>query len=93
LYVGGALHFNYQLIGEESVAYTFALAGSGDGVWYYNNARFNYMINPLHGGSTKTFTLTTDNPKEPTWIKLSDVDNPDNTMILESSRVLWPFDN
>ena len=90
---GGALHFTYQLNGDESVSYKFALAGSGDGVWYYNNARFNNMIYPLHGGATKTFTLTADNLKDPTWIKLTDVDNADNTITLESIRILWPFDN
>ncbi|WP_286850398.1 MULTISPECIES: DUF4302 domain-containing protein [unclassified Proteiniphilum] len=90
---GGALHFNYELIDENKVKYSFALTGAGDGVWYYNNALFAYLINPLHGGSSKTFTLTTDNDKEPSWILLTDDSNPDNTIKLYANPVIWPFSN
>ncbi len=86
---GGSLFFNYVLIGEDKIEYNFALAGGGDGVWYYQNAAFNYIIQPLSG----TFTLTTDDAKNPTWIKLSDDDDPTNTIILESTPVIYPFDN
>lgn len=90
---GGALHFTYQLNGDESVSYKFALAGSGDGVWYFNNARFNNMIYPLHGGATKTFTLTADNLKDPSWILLTDDSDPNNTIKLYANQVIWPFSN
>lgn len=88
---GGALIFEYQLQGENKVTYTFALAGAGNGVWYYSNAAFAYLIYPLHGGSSKTFTLTSDNMKNPTWIQLTDDENPDNTFVLEASPVIWPY--
>jgi hypothetical protein len=90
---GGALHFNYVLIDENKVNFTFASSGAGDGVWYYNNALFNYLINPLHGGTNKTFTLTTDNEKDPGWILLTDESNPDNTIKLYADQVIWPFSN
>lgn len=89
---GGALHFNTQAIGEDQITFTFALAGSGDGVWYYSNAAFAYIINPLHGGATKTFTLSVDDQRDPTSIQMVDNDDPDNVMILDAQPVLWPYD-
>ena len=90
---GGALLFDYQLIGDDKVIYDFASRGEGNGVWYYNNAMFNFMLQVLSRQDPKTFTLTTDDVKNPTWIKLSDDDDPDNTIILESTPVIFPFDN
>ena len=90
---GGALHFNYELIDENKVKYSFALTGAGDGVWYYQNAEFVYLIYPLYGGSNKTFTLTADNEKDPSWILLTDDNEPNNTIKLFGSQVTWPFSN
>ena len=88
---GGALHFNYELIDENQVKYSFAGTGAGDGVWYYNNAQFAYLIYPVYGGSNKTFTLTSDNEKDPSWILLTDDSNPNNTIKLFSNQITWPF--
>ena len=88
---GGALFFDYTLVGEDKITYNFALRGAGDGVWYYNNALFNYILHPITG--PRTFTLTTDDVKNPTWIKLADEADPNNTIILESTPVIFPFDN
>lgn len=97
----GALHFDHELLNEDQVKLSFAFSGSGNGVWYYNNAAFNYLIYPLYGGGTKTFTLTSDNEKYPAQITLTDTDNPnntfmlesqtDNTYILEPRTVVWPY--
>ncbi len=88
---GGALFFDYTLVGEDKITYNFALRGAGNGVWYYNNALFNYILHPITG--PRTFTLTTDDVKNPTWIKLADEADPNNTIILESTPVIFPFDN
>jgi hypothetical protein len=88
----GALVYNYTLIGTNQVKLTFASSGVGDGVWYYSNAKFNYLINPLGTSTVRTFTLTTDDPKQPTWIKLTDNANANNTMILYKSTVSWPYE-
>ena len=90
---GGALFFNFKLIGDDKIEYNFALSGAGDGVWYYNNALYNYMLQVLSGANPKTFTLTTDDTKNPTWIKLADDADPNNTIILKSTSVIFPFDN
>lgn len=90
---GGALFFDYTLIGEDKITYNFALRGAGDGVWYYQNAMFNFMLQVLSRQEPKTFTITTDDLKNPTWIKLTDDVDPNNTIILESSPVIFPFNN
>lgn len=90
---GGSLFFDYKLIGEDKIEYDFALSGAGNGVWYYQNAMFNFMLQVLSRQDPKTFTLTADDLKNPTWIKLSDDDDPDNTIILESTPVIYPFNN
>lgn len=59
----GLLVYQAALIGENQVKLTFALSGAGDGVWYYSNAAFSYLINPVGTPTGKTFTLTTDDIK------------------------------
>jgi len=88
----GALVYNYTLIGINQVKLTFASSGVESGVWYYQNAKFNQLITPLGASTARTFTLTTDNAKNPTWIKLTDNANANNTMILYKSPVAWPYD-
>jgi hypothetical protein len=89
----GALHFNYVLIDENKVNYSFAGTGIDNGAWYYSNALFNYLIFPLHGGSNKTFTLTTDDEKDPSWILLTDDSDPNNTIKLYANQIDYPFLN
>ena len=87
----GALQFKYTLIGENKVTYNFAGTGDPNGGFYYSNVLFNYIIVPITG--PRTYTLSSDDIKNPTWIKLSDDSDPKNTIILSSSQVLFPFDN
>ncbi|GAT62350.1 DUF4302 domain-containing protein [Paludibacter jiangxiensis] len=88
----GGLVYTYTLIANNQVKLTFASSGVGDGVWYYSNAKFNYLINPLGTSTVRTFTLTTDDLKQPTWIKLTDNANANNTIILYKNTVAWPYD-
>lgn len=90
---GGALYMNRTLVGENKITMNFALAGSGDGVWYHNNAGFSFILNPLGYSVARTFTLTTDNEKNPTWIKMTDDSDPTNTFVLEGERVIYPYRN
>ncbi|HBG41858.1 MAG TPA: hypothetical protein DDW85_10695 [Porphyromonadaceae bacterium] len=88
----GALLYNYQLVGEDKVTYTFGGQGADNGAYYFQNAKFNYLINPVSLQDPRTFTLTTDNNKKPSWIKLTDNSNSNNTIVLESVEILLPFD-
>lgn len=89
----GVLTYTNVLIGEDQVKLSFALAGAGDGMWYYNNAKFGTLISPVGAPAGRTFTLSADDIKRPTWIKLTDNANPNNTMVLYKNQVYWPYDN
>lgn len=89
---GGSLFFDYTLTGEDQITLQFAMAGAGDGVWYHNNANFAYALFPFGYSSSRTFTLTTDNVKKPSYIILTDNDTPANVIKLVAEEVYWPFD-
>jgi hypothetical protein len=88
---GGALNYTYQYVGEDKILLKYARTGGGDGLWYYQNAGFNYVITPFGLQAGRTFTITTDNDAEPTWMMLSEDANPDNWMKLSADRVLYPL--
>ena len=44
---------------------------------YYNNYKWNAVLNTVYG---HTFDLTTDYQRRPSWIKMTDVDNPTNVI-------------
>lgn len=88
----GSLFFKVEAEGVDKIQLSFLGQGDGNGVWYYNNAAFAYIIYPLHGNGVKTFHITSDNDKNPTQIYLEDEDDPNNTFILDKALVVWPFD-
>lgn len=89
----GCLTMAYQLIGEDKVALQFGQGAGGDGQWYYKNASFNYIINVFGLSSARTFTLSADDVKSPSYILLTEDANPANTIKLVPNQVLYPFNN
>ena len=91
---GGSLNFAYELQGEDIITLQFAMAGAGNGVWYHNNAGFHYALRPFGYDKARTFKLTADDKKAPTWIKMAEVGNEaNNTMTLFAEEVAYPFNN
>ena len=90
---GGGLFLNATVLGDDMVSLQFAMAGSGDGVWYHNNANFSYALVPFGYSSANTFKLTTDNLISPSYIILTDQAHPNNVIKLLAEVVYWPFDN
>lgn len=90
---GGALNFNYELEGEDTIILQFAMSGAGDGVWYHNNANFAYALFPFGYSSPRKFTLTADDDKNPTTITMTEVGNEINTITLFAEQIAYPFDN
>ena len=88
----GLLGYDYELIGEDKIALVFNFTGLGNGVWYYNNAGFHYLLNPFGYSAARTFTLTADNPSSPTYITLTEDANPDNSITLFAEQIIYPFD-
>jgi len=89
---GGSLLYNATAVSDNVVTLAFALRGAGDGVWYYQNAGFNYGIQPFGSSAGRTFTLTTDDLNNPSYITLTDMSNPNNVITLTAAEVSWPFD-
>ena len=89
----GGLYMNYQLEGEDKITMQFAMAGGGDGVWYHNNASFAYILNVFGYSAPRTFTITADDNKAPTYILLTEDANPKNTIKLIPTQTLYPFNN
>ena len=89
----GLLGYDYELIGEDKISLQFNFTGAGNGVWYHNNMGFHYLLNPFGYSSARIFTLTTDNPANPSYITLTEDANPDNSMTLFANQVNYPFRN
>lgn len=89
----GSLFFDCEKVGDNKIILEFNGTADDNGVWYYQNAYFNYLIEPLGGSGPKTFTLSTDNMNYPRWIKLTEDANPDNEITLYGAEISNPFDN
>ncbi len=89
----GLLGIDYELIDEDKVTLVFNFSGEGDGVWYHNNANFAYALFPFGYRTARTFTLTTDDVKSPSYITLTEDGNPDNVITLSASQIVYPFEN
>lgn len=94
----GVIGFQYELVGDDKVKLAYYPKGNySNGDWYVNNAYFHYLTVPF-GCDTeanpvvRTFTLTCDNPKSPSWIQLADDNNPDN-VIKVWGKNLDPFND
>ena len=90
---GGSLNFVYELTGEDTITLQFAMAGAGNGVWYHNNANFAYALFPFGYSSPRTFTLTADDNKSPSYITMTEVGNTRNTITLFAAQIAYPFNN
>ncbi|MDO5664739.1 MAG: DUF4302 domain-containing protein [Bacteroidia bacterium] len=87
----GTLYYKFTLKDSNKITYEFLKSGSGNGVWYFNNAGFGNYLQPIAFSAPKTFTLTADNVKTPKWIKLTDDADSNNTFVLYRSEVKDPY--
>lgn len=88
----GALGFDYELIGEDKITMAFNWTGEGNGIYFYNNAKMYYALVPFGYSAPVTFTLTSDDNRNPTYITLTDDANPDNQITLSRGLIFNPFD-
>ncbi len=87
----GLYTFDYVIMGDNQIGFTFTGSTNADGLWYFNNARFGNLLYPLR--IAESFTLSTDNNVNPSWIKFIDDEDPDNTIILYPTPVEFPYKN
>ncbi len=86
----GLLGMNCKLIGEDKVSLAFSYTGAGNGVWYHNNAGFDYLLFPFGYSAPRTFTLTRGKGL-PAYITLTEDANPSNVIKLYRNQVIDPF--
>ena len=79
------------LIGDDKVTMQFAQSGYGSGAWYYENAKMDFALYPFGHNNAKTFTITTDNAKMPSYLILTDNDDSRNVIKLSYNVVYFPF--
>ena len=51
------------------------------------------MLNVFGYNSARTFTISTDDKKAPSYILLTEDANPKNTIKLIATQTLYPFNN
>lgn len=91
----GSLLYSFTIVDDTTLTLQWRGGNTADnGSWYVNNAYYgNYFAGPFGTSASgpRTFTLTADNPNDPTWILMTDVANPDNTIMLYSDIIYYPL--
>lgn len=89
-------YFDYELIGTNQIRMWFngEYDEIGNGQFFAENCKLDFAIFPFGGrGKTtaKTFTLETDDIKDPSYIRLKDRGTSNNVITLYEKQVSFPF--
>lgn len=88
----GILSYSTTPLDDYRVSLKFLLAGVSNGVWYYNNANYNYPVSILGGSTGKTWKIVDcDNEISPNWMKLQNPSNEEEWFIVYANVVVNPF--
>ena len=90
---GGSLVLDADILTDDILTLYFTGKVEGDGGWYFSNAKYNYVISALTGAKGFSYTLTADNLKNPTWIKMQQIDDPEMYFTVYKEEIASPFDN
>lgn len=86
----GQYEMSATYVGEDKITLEWNGGGQGDYNYYRNNCKYDYFLNVFgNTGKAKTFTITTDNVKHPSYLTLTDDANPDIEISLVPDMV--PF--
>ncbi len=89
----GSLVLEADILTDDILTLYFTGKGEGDGGWYFSNAKYNYVIAALTGSKGFSYTLTADDLKSPTWIKMQQIDDPEMYFTVYKEEIASPFDN
>lgn len=91
----GTFGFDYKLIGEDEIELTFnAKKNVLNGDYFLNRMNFAYVVYPFAWGkTTRHFKVETDNINHPTYMTLTDEDNPENVIKMTRAVKQWPYKN
>ena len=92
----GELYYTYKLSGDDKITLTFngesTKGWNADGRYSYKSEGFKNIVNNIFGGTKgKTFKIETDNLKRPTYVKLTETDDPTHSMTLSAEAVYYPL--
>lgn len=91
--------FDYQLIGEDEITLVYNKVDAYNGTTFIGSGFLNvaaYLVAPFGceadaTPTARTFKMTTDNIKNPSWILLTDKDDPNNTIKMYASEIYQPY--
>ena len=92
-------HFEYELTGDDEITMYYKNLGSGtyesNANWYINNAGHSGIVKTFgeNADNPRTFKLTTDRVANPSYITLTDQNEPTNVITVVARAVSNPFDN
>jgi hypothetical protein len=90
----GYLTYKYTIVSDDEVKITFGGQGNSNGVWYYQNAGYNYVISALGNSAGVTYKLSTDDDLRAVEnITMTNEANPARYMTVTSNVVYYPFNN
>lgn len=99
----GIIGMNYQLEGDDTISMVYNASGNGgSALWYIRNILFHRLIFPFGCSEddnmqpvpvVHTFKITTDNPRKPSYVTLTDVNDADNVITLYPDMILYPLEN
>lgn len=88
----GILSYATSVIDDNTVNLKFLLSGVSNGVWYYQNAKYNYPVSILGGSAGKNWQIVDcDNEISPNWLKLQNPTRADEWFIVYAGVVVEPF--
>lgn len=88
----GILSYATTPVDDYTVNLKFLLSGVSNGVWYYQNANYNYPVSILGGSKGKTWKIVDcDNEISPNWLKLQNPDNENEWFIVYADVIASPF--
>lgn len=83
----GMLFFSATAVDDNTVTLKYTTHDGGNGQWYMQNAGYSVLTTVL----SKTFKLSTDNQKNPSYIKMTDTADSNNWMTLYAAEINLPF--
>ena len=89
----GSLVLDADILTDEILTLYFTGKVEGDGDWYFSNSNYNYVISALTVAKGFSYTLTADDLKSPTWIKMQQIDDPEMYFTVYKEEIASPFDN
>lgn len=94
----GTLGMRYELSGDDEITLSYASdLNVLNGNYYMTYLGYAYIVYPFcYTGVTRTFKLSTDNVKNPSYVVMTDVDDARN--VIKVTKVVgqpqsWPFDH